>query len=154
MTAVINADGLPKIADIFSSATPAVLLKKDAATMEELKRRQGAPFVQPQRPIGMNMPIVKVACNCALVQVQDAMGLAVGPAQFAVETKGRCALLQWAIQMALEAKPNLTTVSIDNVNAYGEIERECIEASIKANPYLHSLLPLFKLFYKRGAGEL
>jgi hypothetical protein len=43
---------------------------------------------------------------------------------------------------------------MDNVNAYVEIERECIQAAIKASPYLHSLLPLFELMYKRGAGEL
>ncbi len=56
--------------------------------------------------------------------------------------------------MALEAKPNLADASVDIVNAYGEIEREFFEEAIKSNPYLHSLLPLFELLYKRGAGEL
>ena len=28
----------------------------------------------------------------------------------------------------------------------------CIEAAIKANPYLHMLLPLYELLYKRGEG--
>jgi hypothetical protein len=56
--------------------------------------------------------------------------------------------------MALEAKPNLAATNRDNISAYGEIERDCIEAVVKANPYLQSLLPLFQLLYRRGAGEL
>jgi len=70
--------------------------------------------------------------------IKDAMGPAVGPSQFAVETKGGCALLQWALHMVMKAKPSLVGASLDAMNAYGEIERECIEAAIKANPYLHS----------------
>ncbi len=50
----------------------------------------------------MGMSIVKVACNFALVQVKEA----IRPAQLAVESKGGCTLLQWAIHMALEARPN------------------------------------------------
>ena len=42
--------------------------------------------------------------------------------------------------MVLEAKPKLAAVSLDIVNAYGEIERECIEVAIKSNPYLHILM--------------
>ncbi len=44
--------------------------------------------------------------------------------------------------------------SLDNVNAYGEIERDCIHAAIMANPYLHSLLSLFEQLYMMGWGEL
>jgi len=47
--------------------------------------------------------------------------------------------------MALEAKLNLVATSLNNIHAYGEIERDCIEAAIKTNPYLQSLLPLFEL---------
>jgi len=56
--------------------------------------------------------------------------------------------------MAMEVKPELDGASLDSINAYGEIERECIEAAIRANPYLQLLLPLFELFYKRGEGVL
>jgi len=56
--------------------------------------------------------------------------------------------------MAMEVKPKLAGASLDGINDYGEIERECIEAAIKANPYLHGLLPLFELLYKRGEGVL
>ena len=69
------------------------------------------------------------------------MGLAARLTQLAaVESKEGCTLLQWAIQMVLEAKPKLAAVSLDIVNAYGEIERECIEVAIKSNPYLHILM--------------
>jgi len=86
--------------------------------------------------------------------VKEAMGPGVGPSKFAVETKGGCALLQWALQMAMEAKSALAGASLDAINAYGEIECECIEAAIKANPYLHHLLPIYELLYKKGEGVL
>ena len=56
--------------------------------------------------------------------------------------------------MALETKLNLAAASMDNNNAFGDIEWECTEADIMANPYLQSLLPGFDLFYKRSSGEL
>ena len=154
LTAVVTGDVPQKTADILSSATLIVLLKKDAAAMAALKQQQGADYRQPQRPIGMGTALVKAACNCALHMVKEAMESAVGPGQFAIETKGGCALLQWALQMAMEVKPALAGASLDAINAYGEIERECIEAAIRANPYLHSLLPLFELLYKKGEGVL
>jgi hypothetical protein len=86
-----------KTTDILSSATLIVLLKKDAATMEALKQQQGKAYRQPQWPIGMGTTLVKAACNCALMMVKEAMGPAVGPSQFAVKTKGGCALLQRAL---------------------------------------------------------
>ena len=132
-----------KTADILSSATLIVLIKKDAAAMEALKLQQGEAYRQPQRPIGMGTALVKAACNSALTMVKEALDPAVGPTQFAVETKGGCALLQWALQMAMEMNPVLTGASMDASNAFGEIERECIEAAIRADPYMHMLLPLF-----------
>jgi hypothetical protein len=54
----------------------------------------------------------------------------------------------------MEAKPALAGANMDAVNAYGEIERECIEVVIRANSYLHRLLPLLELLYKRGEGVL
>jgi hypothetical protein len=40
LTAVVTGDVLQKTADILSSATLVILMKKDAATMEELKQKQ------------------------------------------------------------------------------------------------------------------
>jgi hypothetical protein len=82
------------------------------------------------------------------------MGPAVGPAQFSVETKGGCDLVQWALEMALESNGNLSATCVDGINAFGEINRECIRAALMANPDLHLLLPLFELLYERGSGEL
>jgi hypothetical protein len=93
LTAVVTGDVPQKTADILFSATLVILLKKDAAAMEELKRKQGEAYQQPQRPTGMGTALVKTTCNCVLLMVKDAMGPAVGPTQFAVETKGGCALL-------------------------------------------------------------
>jgi hypothetical protein len=113
MTTVVLGDIPAKTTNIMSSAALIVLLKKDATSMDAIKHQQGAAYAQPQRPIGMGTTIVKVACNGALLLVKDAMGPPLGPSQFAVEVKGGCALLQWAIPMAMEAKPHLVTASLE-----------------------------------------
>jgi hypothetical protein len=154
LTAVVTGDVHQKTADFLSSSTLIILLKKDATSMEALKLAEGEAYLQPQRPIGMGTSVAKLACNCALHMVKEVMGPAVGPTQFVVETKGDCDLLQWALHMAMEAKPALVAASLDAINAYGDIERECIEAAIRANPYLQRLLPLYELMYKKGEGIL
>ena len=154
LTAVVTGDVPQKTLDFLSSSALIILLKKDAESMEALTRAQGEAYLQPQRPIGMGTTVAKLACNCALQMVKDSMGPAVGPLQFAVETKGGCTLLQWALQMAMETKPSLVAASLDAINAYGDIERECIEAAIRANPYLQRMLPMYELLYKRGEGVL
>jgi hypothetical protein len=52
------------------------------------------------------------------------------------------------------AKPNLVVANLDNINAYGDIEPDCNEAAIRANPYLRRLLPLLEMLYKKGTCEL
>ena len=86
--------------------------------------------------------------------VNDAMGPAVGSSQLAVERKGGCALLQWALQMAMKAKTTLVGASLDAISAYGDIERECIEAAIKAKPYIHRLILCTSLSTNTGRGPL
>ena len=56
--------------------------------------------------------------------------------------------------MALESSGNLFAACLDGINAFGEINRECIRAALMANPDLHPLIPLFKMLYERGSGEL
>jgi len=90
----------------------------------------------------------------ALHLIRGAMGPAVGPTQFSVETKGGCDLFQWALHMALESNGRLFAACLDGVNAFGETNRDCIRAAIMANPSLHLLLPLFEMLYERGSGEL
>jgi len=97
LTAVVTRDVPQKTTDFLSSSTLIILLKKDAASMEALKLAEGEAYMQPQRSIGMGTTVAKLACNCALQVAKEAMGPSVGPTQFAVETKGGCALLQWAL---------------------------------------------------------
>jgi hypothetical protein len=68
--------------------------------MQALKDKMGEAYLQPQRPIGMGIALIKLACNCALTMVQVAMGPAVGPGQFAVETRnerGMCSSTMGAL---------------------------------------------------------
>ena len=69
LTSVVTSDVPKKTADILSSATLIILLKKDAAAREALKLAQGAAYMQQQRPIGMGTAIAKLACNFALQMV-------------------------------------------------------------------------------------
>ena len=102
-TSIIHGDVSDKVFHLLSSATLVVLLKKDAYTMAAMKQAQGPAYLQPRRPLGMGSTFVKLASNCALHLIRGAMGPAVGPAQFSVETKGGCDLVQWALQLALES---------------------------------------------------
>ena len=56
--------------------------------------------------------------------------------------------------MALESNRKLSTACLDGVNAFGEINRNCIRVAIEANPSLRLLLPLFEMLYERGSKEL
>ena len=49
---------------------------------------------------------------------------------------------------------NLSAACLDAINAFGEIERDCIRAALLANPSLHLMLPMFDMLYERGSGEL
>ena len=76
---MVQGDVPQKTVDIMSSATLIVLLKKDVEQMHALKDKLGEAYLHPQRPIGMGTALVKLACNCALTMVKEAMGPAVGP---------------------------------------------------------------------------
>jgi hypothetical protein len=56
--------------------------------------------------------------------------------------------------MALESNGNLSPACLDGINAFGEINRECIRAALMVNPGLHLLIPIFEMLYERGCGEL
>ena len=93
MTVIIKGDVSNKIADLLSSESLVFLLKKDAATMAEMKLAHGEMYLQPQRPLGMGSTLVKTACNCALILLRGSLGGDVGSSQFYVETKGGCDLV-------------------------------------------------------------
>ena len=102
----------------------------------------------------MGSTIVKLASSCALHLFRGAMGPAVGPTQFLVETKSGCDMVQWVLQLAMESNGKLFAACLDGVNSFGEINRSCIRAAIRANPSLHLLLPLFEMHYERGSSEI
>ena len=69
-----------------------------------------------------------------------------------MEIKGGCDLIQWALQMAMKSNTSLAPECLDGINAFSEIERDCIRAALKANPSLHMLIPMFVMLYGRGDG--
>ncbi len=121
MTVIVKGDVSQKIAGLLSSATLVILLKKDAETMEEMKRTPGDTYIQPQQPLGVGSSLVKLASNYALLLLRDSLGAAVGSSQFAAETKRGCDLVQWALQLAMESDPPLAVASLYGINAFGEI---------------------------------
>ena len=122
MTTIVKGDVSKKIADLLSSETSLILVKKDAETMAIMKEALGADYVQPQRPLGMGFTLVKIASNYALTMLLGSLGAAVGPSQFLVETKGGCNLMKCALQMAMKFNGSLAATCLDGINAFGEIE--------------------------------
>jgi len=140
--------------DLLSSATLVVLLKKTDEEMEALKHRQGPLYNHPQRPLGMGNTIPKIAANCVLANLQPAVGVSLGAHQFAVIAKGGCDMIQWILQIIMEAEPDLARACMDASNAFGDLERPCIRVALEANVALHPLIPLYDVLYTRGAGAL
>jgi hypothetical protein len=56
--------------------------------------------------------------------------------------------------MAMESKGRLSATCLDAINAFGEIDRDCIRVALLANPSLHMHIPLFAMLYEKGSGEL
>ena len=153
-TTLVKGEVSNKIADLLSFATLIVLFKKDAETMAKLKRTQDAAYLQPQRSLGMGSTLAKVAYNFALLLLKGNLGPTVGPTQLSVKTKGGCDLEQWALHMAMESSGKLSATCLDAINAFGEIERDCIKAAVLANPSLYMHIPLFEMLYERESGEM
>ena len=97
MFVVIKGEVSNKIVALLSSATLVVLHKKDAETMEEMKRLLGDAYMQPHKPLGMGSTLVKLVSNCAMFLLKGNLGPAVGPSRFFVETKGGRDHMQWAL---------------------------------------------------------
>ena len=118
--------------------------------MAALRDALGAEYKQPQRPLGMGGTLPKLAASCVLSTVSAAVGVAAGPHQFAINAKGGCDMVQWVLQVILEAEPGLARACLDAINAFGDLERPCIRASLEANASLHPLLPIYDVMYTRG----
>jgi len=103
----------------------------------------------------MGSTLAKIASNCALLLLCGSLGAAIGPSLLSVETKGGCDLIQWALhEMAMESNGTLSAACLDDINAFGEIERDCIKVALKAKPSLHMLITMFEMLYERGSGQL
>jgi len=119
-----------------------------------MKRKQGPNYRQPQRPLGTGSKILKVAANCILAKVQPAMAVSARAHQFAVNAKGGCNMIQWVLQIIMEAELDLARACLDASNAFGDMERPSIRAALEADVALHPLIPLYDVLYPRGQGEL
>jgi len=76
-----------------------------------------------------------------------------GAHQFAVNTKGGCDMVQWILHVIMEAEPDLARSSMDASNAFSDLERPCIRASLEVNVGLHPAIPLYDVLYTKGSGE-
>ncbi len=63
-------------------------------------------------------------------------------------------MVQWILQGIMETEPDLARSCLDDSNAFGDLERSCIKATLQANVALHPLIPLFDVLYTRGQGAL
>ncbi len=54
----------------------------------------------------------------------------------------------------MEAEPDLARSCLDASNAFGDLERPCIRASLEANVGLHPANPFYDVLYTRGSGEM
>ena len=131
MTTVVKGNASDKIADLLSSATLVILLKKDEETMDVMKKALGDVYIQPQRPLGMGSTIVKIASKCTLIPLYMSLGAAVGlpnsrskPMGGATSSNGRC---KWPWN---PMGPSMLAVCLHGINAFGEIERVCIRAAM------------------------
>ena len=107
IAALAAGDVTDDTCDLLSSATLVVLLKKTEEEMEALKLRKGQLYRQPQRPLGMGSTIPKIVANCILAKVQPDVGVSARAHQFAVNAKGGCNMIQWILQIIMEAEPDL-----------------------------------------------
>jgi hypothetical protein len=93
-SALAAGDVTDRTCDIVSSATLVILLEKTEDEMEEMKRKQGPNYTQPQRPPGMGSTITKVAANCILARVEPTVAASTRAHQFAVNAKGGCNMIK------------------------------------------------------------
>ena len=63
-------------------------------------------------------------------------------------------MIQWLLEIVMEADPDLARACLDASNAFGDLERPCIRAALEANVALHPLIPLYDVLYTRGKGEM
>jgi len=55
----------------------------------------------------MGGTISKIAANCILAKVQPDVNISAGAHQLAVNARGGCNMIQWILQIFMEAEPGL-----------------------------------------------
>jgi len=63
-------------------------------------------------------------------------------------------MIQWILQIIMEAEPNLARACQDTNNAFGDMERPCIRAALEANVAHHPLILLYDVVHSREKGKL
>ena len=63
-------------------------------------------------------------------------------------------MVQWILQIIMEAEPDLARSCLDDSNAFGDLERPCIRAALEANVALNPLIHMYDVLYTRGQGPL
>ena len=63
-------------------------------------------------------------------------------------------MIQWILQIIMEAEPDLARATLDANNAFGDLERPCMRYALEGNEALDPLIPLYDVLYTRGKGKL
>jgi hypothetical protein len=63
-------------------------------------------------------------------------------------------MVEWVLQIIMEAEPDLARATLDAINAFSDLERPCIQTTLLANVILHPLIHVYDVLYIRGSGEL
>jgi hypothetical protein len=71
----------------------------------------------------MGGTLTKLAAVCVLGVVEADVGVATSPHQFALNAKRGCDMVQWVLQIIMEADPKTARATLDAINAFGDLER-------------------------------
>ena len=71
-----------------------------------------------------------------------------------LNTKRGYDMVQWVMKDIMEVEPDIARSCLSVSNAFGDLERLCIRASLEANVALHRVIPLYDVLYTKGSGEL
>jgi hypothetical protein len=58
-------------------------------------------------------------------------------------------MVQWLLHVIMEAELALARSCLDANNAFGDVERPCVRASLEASVALHLGIPLYDVFQTR-----
>ena len=74
--------------------------------------------------------LAAIAATCILAKVQPVVDVSAWARQFAVNAKGGCDMIQWILQIIMEAEPNLARATLDAINAFGDLKRSGLASEL------------------------